>query len=95
MLAERCLLETTDTDSRLTAAFRRVAGRVPSAADLTVLRRLLQRQQTLYESDPEAATTLLSTGTAPRNSSIRDTEHAAWTAVCLALLNLDEVLVRQ
>lgn len=95
VLAERCLLETTDTDSRLTAAFRRVAGRVPSAADLTVLRRLQQRQQTLYESDPEAATTLLSTGTAPRNSSIRDTEHAAWTAVCLALLNLDEVLVRQ
>ncbi|MEY3225741.1 MAG: hypothetical protein RLZZ536_360, partial [Planctomycetota bacterium] len=95
VLAERCLLETADTDSRLTAAFRRVAGRVPSAADLTVLRRLLQRQQSLYESDPEAAKVLLTTGAAPRSSTIGEVEHAAWTAVCLALLNLDEVLVRQ
>jgi len=95
VLAERCLLETADTDSRLTAAFRRVAGRVPSAADLTVLRRLLQRQQSLYEADPEAAKVLLTTGAAPRSSTIGEVEHAAWTAVCLALLNLDEVLVRQ
>ncbi len=95
VLAERCLLETADTDSRLTAAFRRVAGRVPSAADLKVLRRLLQRQQSLYESDPEAAKVLLTTGAAPRSSTIGAVEHAAWTAVCLALLNLDEVLVRQ
>lgn len=95
VLAERCLLEAADTDSRLTAAFRRVAGRVPSAADMTVLRRLLQRQQDLYESDPEAAKVLLTTGAAPRSNAIRETEHAAWTAVCLAMLNLDEVLVRQ
>jgi len=95
VLAERCLLETADTDRRLTAAFRRVAGRVPRAADLTVLRRLLQRQQSLYESDPEAAKVLLTTGAAPRSSTIGEVEHAAWTAVCLALLNLDEVLVRQ
>lgn len=95
VLAERCLLESSDTDGRLTLAFRRVAGRVPSAADLVVLRRLLQRQQQIYSTDAAAAKALLSTGTAPRNGSIDDAEHAAWTAVCLAVLNLDEVLVRQ
>ncbi len=95
VLAERCLLESADTDGRLTLAFRRVAGRVPSAADLVILRRLLQRQQQIYSTDAAAAQALVSTGTAPRNGSIDDAEHAAWTAVCLAVLNLDEVLVRQ
>jgi hypothetical protein len=95
VLAERCLVESSDTDGRLTLAFRRVAGRVPSAADLVVLRRLLQRQQQIYATDAAAAKALISTGTAPRNGSIGEAEHAAWTAVCLAVLNLDEVLVRQ
>ena len=95
VLAERCLVESSDTDGRLTLAFRRVAGRVPSTADLVVLRRLLQRQQQIYATDAAAAKALISTGTAPRNGSIDEAEHAAWTAVCLAVLNLDEVLVRQ
>ena len=95
VLAERCLVESSDTDGRLTLAFRRVAGRVPSTADLVVLRRLLQRQQQIYATDAAAAKALISTGTAPRNGSIGEAEHAAWTAVCLAVLNLDEVLVRQ
>ncbi|HAP07472.1 MAG TPA: hypothetical protein DCR20_06580, partial [Planctomycetaceae bacterium] len=59
VLAERCLVESSDTDGRLTLAFRRVAGRVPSAADLVVLRRLLQRQQQIYATDAAAAKALI------------------------------------
>jgi len=95
VLAERTLLESKNTDIRLTAAFRRVAGRIPAASDMVVLRRLLERQQEIYAADSEGAKQLLQTGAKERSTGISETEHAAWTAVCLALLNLDEVLVRQ
>lgn len=95
VLAQRTLLESKDTDIRLTAAFRRVAGRNPAASDLIVLRRLLKRQLEIYAADPEGAKQLLKTGASDRSTDLSETEHAAWTAVCLAVLNLDEVLVRQ
>ena len=95
MLAQRTLLESKDTDIRLTAVFRRVAGRNPAASDLIVLRRLLKRQLEIYAADPEGAKQLLKTGASDRSTDLSETEHAAWTAVCLAVLNLDEVLVRQ
>lgn len=95
VLAERTLLESKNTDIRLTSAFRRVAGRIPAASDMVVLRRLLERQQEIYATDSEGAKQLLQTGAKERSTGISETEHAAWTAVCLALLNLDEVLVRQ
>ncbi|MFM7830934.1 MAG: DUF1549 and DUF1553 domain-containing protein, partial [Planctomycetaceae bacterium] len=95
VLAERTLLESKNTDIRLTSAFRRVAGRIPAASDMVVLRRLLERQQEIYAADSEGAKQLLQTGAKERSTGISETEHAAWTAVCLALLNLDEVLVRQ
>ena len=95
VLAQRTLQESKDTDIRLTAAFRRVAGRNPAASDLIVLRRLLKRQLEIYAADPEGAKQLLKTGASDRSTDLSETEHAAWTAVCLAVLNLDEVLVRQ
>jgi hypothetical protein len=34
-------------------------------------------------------------GSAPKNEKLNPVEHAAFTAVCLILLNLDEALTRE
>ena len=43
----------------------------------------------------KAAQALLSVGSRPRDESLDPAEHAALTAVCLAILNLDESLTRE
>jgi len=95
VLAEQSLKTVPGLDERLTHAFRRVLCRAPSAADLQRLRRAYERQLEIYRTEPEAATALLSVGSAPRDPQQNATEHAALTAVCLAILNLDEALTRE
>ena len=38
---------------------------------------------------------LLAVGAAPTDASLDVAEHAAWTSICLAILNLDEALTRE
>jgi len=95
VLAERCLKQQADLDGRLNTAFRRVAGRPTSPADLAALRRAYERQVAVYQSDMDAARALVSVGAAPRDESLNPVEHAALSAVCLAILNLDESLCRE
>jgi hypothetical protein len=68
---------------------------MPTETDMTLLRRAHEKQATIYRADAEAAKSLLSVGTAPRNESLNVAEHAALTAVCLGILNLDEALTRE
>jgi hypothetical protein len=42
-----------------------------------------------------AAGEFISVGNAPRDTSLPAVEHAAMSAVCLALFNLDETLTRE
>jgi hypothetical protein len=49
----------------------------------------------IYQNDMEAATALLAVGATPRNEQLNPAEHAALTAVCLGLFNLDEALTRE
>jgi len=72
-----------------------VAGRPTSPADLAALRRAYERQVAVYQSDMDAARALVSVGAAPRDESLNPVEHAALSAVCLAILNLDESLCRE
>jgi hypothetical protein len=95
VLAERCLVAAEGVDERLTHAFRRVACRQPTEADLKVLRRAYRRQAEIYQADRDSATALLSVGAAQRDEALDLAEHAALTAVCLAILNLDEALTRE
>lgn len=95
VLAERCLKEGGTIDTQLTLAFRRVVCRSPSNNDLKMLRRAYERQLAIYRPDPEAARALLSVGAVARNESFDLAEHAAMSAVCLAILNLDEALTRE
>ena len=95
VLAEQCLKTQPTLDARLTEAFRRVVGRPATESDLKALRRAYERQAAIYQTNPDAARELLSVGASKRDKALNPTEHAALSAVCLAILNLDEALSRE
>jgi len=95
VLAERGMKSATDTAGRLSYAFRRVLGRLPTEADMAALKRTFERQLDVYRGDTQAATALLAVGESPRDTGLDAGEHAALAATCLAILNLDESLTRE
>ena len=95
VLAARSMEAAPETDARLTFAFRRVLGRAPAPADIAALRRAYKRQLAIYSADAQAAAEVIAIGTASRSENLRPADHAALTAVCLAIFNLDEALTRE
>ena len=95
VLAARSMESAKDTEAKLNFALRRVLGRLPAEKDLALLRRAYEKQLAIYQVDPKAAAEVVAIGTAPKNGKLNPTEHAALTAVCLMLLNLDEALTRE
>jgi hypothetical protein len=95
VLAAESLQANGDLDGRLTHALRRVLSRPPTEQDLIALRKAYEQQVAIYQADAEGAKALLAVGAAPRDESLDPAEHAALTAVCLAILNLDEALTRE
>lgn len=92
VLAAQLLHHSPDADARFTEAFRHIVIRPPAPADLTILHRMLDRQKARFSQNPEAAKAFLTIGDSPPDSTLPAAEHAAWTAVCLAIFNLDEAL---
>ncbi len=95
VLAQRCLQESQTLEKQLAQAFRRIACRDPGDKDLARLRRAYERQLPFYQNDEPAAKALLGVGVSPRDESLNAARHAAFTAVCLTILNLDESLTRE
>jgi hypothetical protein len=95
VLAEKSMVAAADTDARLAFVFRRVLGRTPTDYDMTTLRRMVDRQLSLYRGDAEAAKQLVSVGESTRDESLDLAEHAALSSVCLGIFNLDEALMRE
>jgi hypothetical protein len=95
VLAEKTLKSSNDPDARLAFTFRRILSRTPSVAEQTVLRRMLDEQLAVYRADKAAARKLLAVGSTPADAGLDPAEHAAWTNLCLAILNLDEALTRE
>ena len=73
----------------------RVLARRATGQEQAVLVRGLERTRGEFRSAPEDAQKLISLGESPRDESIAAVEHASWTSLCLALLNLDETLSRE
>ncbi len=95
-LAQRVLLtHRGDEEQALRHAFRRVTCRVPSAAEMALLKAQLARLRTEQAGDRTAAMKLLSVGESKRDETLDPVEHAAWTSLCLMLLNLDEVVTKE
>ena len=94
-LAARTLKEGgSDTESRLTFAFRLVTAREPTGEELAILTSTLETHLKEYRREQESAAELLSAGESPRDMSLDTAEHAAWTMIGNLLLNLDETVTK-
>ena len=95
-LAERLLrLPQATTESRLALAGRLVLARPLRPQEYRILADGLDRHRLHFEARPEAARRWLAHGESARDPNLDPTEHAAWTAICSTLLNLDEALTRE
>jgi hypothetical protein len=81
--------------ARLDEALRLVVSRRPSLHERQLLASALGQLRQQYAGDEAAARRLLAVGERPRDESLDTVEHAAWTGLCLLLLNLDEALTRE
>jgi hypothetical protein len=97
VLAGKTMKECTggDDDGRFASVFRRILDRAPTDRELPTLRRMLAKQRAYYANRPDDAKKFASEGAAPCDASLDPVEHASWTAVCLAVYNLDEALSRE
>ena len=93
--AQRALQAELASDAdRIKWAMREATARVPSAGEVAVLGRLLAAGRRHFQGNPQAAAALLAVGDAARDPSLPKAEHAAWTQVMRAILNLHETICR-
>ena len=96
VLAQRAMREAAaGPEAKITHAFRRVLARRPSPAEVLVLVNGYRAHLAEYRANPEAAKQLLAAGESPPDETLDAGEHAALTAVCSLLLNLDEAITRE
>ena len=95
VLAEKSMQHSSSVTDQITFAFRNVLGRLPRERDLVSLQNALQKQLAFYTSEPASAQAFVEVGTAVRDKSLDLANHAALSAVCLAILNLDETMTRE
>ena len=84
-----------DAAARIDEVFRRVLARRATPGERTILLAGLARSRQEFRAAPDAAKKLLAVGESKRNEQIDPIDHAAWTALCLAVLYLDETLNKE
>ena len=95
VLAQRVLAGSADDPARLSAAFRLTTARTPTPAEQKILTARLATLRAHFAADPTAARELSAIGEFARPATLAPAEHAAWTALCLLVLNLDETLSKE
>jgi Protein of unknown function (DUF1553)/Protein of unknown function (DUF1549)/Concanavalin A-like lectin/glucanases superfamily len=93
-LAERVIANKSAT-GRLDQAFLSVLGRQPKPAERDKLATSLAFYKDHFASKPEAATKFTTFGDSKPAPGIEAPELAAWTALCSAILNLDEAVTKE
>ena len=93
VMAQRLLADRSIADAaRVDTAFRLATVHLPTAAERQILLGRLTKLRAEFAADPAAARELSTIGEAPRPATLDPVEHAAWTTLCLLVLNLDETL---
>jgi hypothetical protein len=92
--AQNLITQHTSTDSRITAAFRAVASRYPSAQEAELIRSTLDQHLAAYKAKPDSAKQAITYGESKPSDKLDPAELAAWTMVTNLLLNLDEMVTR-
>ena len=95
LLAEHCMKSSANLESRLALAFRRVVCRPVTEIDLGFLKRAYDHQVAIYQNNIDASKAVLKVGQSKRDETLNAAEHAALSAVCRLILNLDEALTRE
>jgi hypothetical protein len=95
LAAQAWLAEPRDERRRLEWAWMRVTCRPLPDAERLILENALAKQRRHYATEPAAAPELLKVGSSAAMPTADPIEAAAWTNVCLAILNLDESLTRE
>ena len=95
VLAEHAIKFSPNDEDQIRFVFREVVGRKPNEKEILRLLKALEKQSSYYSTDPAASQQFLDTGSYIRDKSLDATAHAALTAVCLAVFNLDEALTRE
>lgn len=85
----------TTPEARIQEIYLRILARKPSPEELQIWIPGLARHLHRAEANPKAANELLQVGDTPRDPGIPPAEHAAYTALCLSILNLDETLTKE
>lgn len=95
VMAQRLAGSAGSDATKVGDAFRVLTARFPTAQERGILLARLATLRRQYAAEPDAARLLVATGEAARPESLDPTEHAAWTALCSLLMNLDETLTRE
>lgn len=85
----------TSPEARVDYAMRVALARPAIPAERRAMVSLYADALREYRSHPDAALKLVSVGESARPSDLDVSEHAAWTCVCNAILNLDETLTKE
>lgn len=80
---------------RLVFIYDKLLGREPTQEEAKVCLRSLERARASFIKDPKAAESFRSLGQHPVDETLPAEEHAAWAALSLNLLNLDETLTKE
>jgi hypothetical protein len=95
VLAERVLMNKKEDTARLKFVFKTTTGRTINQSELDILKNRLVELRADYNGAKEEALALTSIGEHRINDTLDLTDHAAYTAICSLLLNLDETINRQ
>lgn len=88
------LVTLPDDAAKLRHLVSSATARQPDSRELASLQATLDEARAHFTSDPAAAAELAATGEAARDAGLQPVELAAWTTVCLLVLNLDETLTK-
>jgi hypothetical protein len=94
-LASNVLEDAEGDRARLDLVGKQVLGRPLRASEVAIWERSLERAREAFHAAPDEAKRFLAHGATKRKTDISDAEHAAWAAVCLNALNLDETLTKE
>jgi mono/diheme cytochrome c family protein len=87
--------EATTPDARIKLAYQQLLMRSPTENELQIVVKALNQLQDKYAKNAEDAKKLLAIGASKRNDKLDAVEHAAYTALCNLLLNLDEAITKE
>lgn len=95
-LAHRMIRDGGDGPAqRINYGVRLLLGRPANAAERGLFASGLNRYLQHYKAQPAAAKLLLAVGESKTDATLDPTEHAAYTALAIVIINLDEAITKQ